>query len=340
MIIYYAGLGLIFLLFSIILIFLLKSKISNNIYKISYLISVLFLSIGLIGGGYYFYGALQPLRSLYAYREIHDLLETLQKTNTTTAESIDHALASLYLNLPQTEYVHAKMGEVYLALNLPYKAQRAYQQALKIKVENRDYLYGFYYAESLNNHGKLSEQSIQALYKLIDVFPKDNGFFNLLAVHCFQTADYGLAIQYWEKIQSDNSDEANLIQSMVSRATLMLGKETENSPKIELTIKWNDPNIQQYAALFISVKKPNEPMPVLVKKLRVPEDIQAGHLQSFTLSNLDVMNPERKLQKGQKWIIAVKGSMSGLADKSSEDKIVESKAILLDSNRLETEIIF
>ena len=302
--------------------------------------SAFFLSIGLIGGGYYFYGALQPLRSLYAYREIHDLLEKLQKSNTTTAESIDQALENLYTTLPQTEYVHAKMGEVYLALNLPYKAHIAYQQALKTKVENRDYLYGFYYAESLNSHGKLSEKSEQVLYKLIDLYPKDNGFFNLLAVHCFQTANYGRAIQYWEKIQSDNPDEANLIQTMVSRAKLMLGQEIDNSPTIELTIKWDHPNIEQYAALFISVKKPNEPMPVLVKKLRVPEDIQPGQSQIFTLSNLDAMNPQRKLQNGQKWVIAIKGSMSGLADKSNEDKVVESQAILLDSNKLETKIIF
>lgn len=340
MVIYYVGLGLIFLFFIIILFFLLKPKISNNIYKISYLITALCLSLSLIGGGYYFYGALQPLRSLYAYRDIHDLLEKLQKNNATTAESIEQALESLYPTLPQTEDVHAKMGEVYLALNLPYKAQLAYQQALKIKIENRNYLYGFYYAESLNYHGKLSEKSKQALYKLVDMYPKDNGFLNLLAVDCFQTADYAHAVHYWEKIQSDNLDETSLIQTMVSRAKLMSGQEMANSPTIELTIKWDHPNILQYAALFISVKKPNESMPVLVKKLSIPEDVQPGKSQVFTLSNLDAMNPERTLQKGQQWIISVKGSMSGLADRSTEDKIVESQAILLDSNRLETKIIF
>lgn len=334
MIIYYAGLGLIVLFFLSLLIFLLKK------WKKIYLISAMVLFLSLIAGGYYFFGALQPLRSLYAYRDIHELLEKLQKNNTVTAESIDKALTELYPTLPQTEYVHAKMGEVFLALNLPYQAQIAYQNALKIKVENRDYLYGFYYAESLTYHGKLSTKSEQALNKLIKIYPKDNGFLNLLAVHCFQTADYTHAIQYWERIQSDSPDEASLIQSMVSRAKLMLGQKLNNSPIIELTIKWDLPNIQQYAALFISVKKPGESMPVLVKKLSVPEDIHPGKSQLFTLSNLDAMNPERQLQKGQKWVIAVKGSMSGLADKSTEDKIVESQAILLDSNKLETKIIF
>lgn len=334
MVTYYAGLGLIVLFFLIMLIFLMKST------KKIYLISAMVLFISLIGGGYYFYGALKPLRSLYAYRDIHELLEKLQKNNATTAESIDKALTELYPTLPQTEYVHAKMGEVFLALNLPYQAQKAYQNALKIKIENRDYLYGFYYAESLTHHGNLSEKSEQTLSKLITLYPKDNGFLNLLAVHCFQTADYAHAIQYWERVQSDNPDEASLIQAMVSRAKIMLDKKLNDSPIIELTIKWDHPNIQQYAALFISVKKPGESMPVLVKKLNIHQDIQSGKSQIFTLSNLDAMNPERQLQKGQKWVIAVKGSMSGLADKSIEDKVVESQAILLDSNKLETKIIF
>ncbi len=336
MVIYYAGLSLIVLFFAIFLIFLRSSTKKNYLMNMS----TFLLFMGLTGGGYYFYGASQPLRSLYAYRDIHDLLEKLKNSPDVTAESIEQSLTDLYPTLPQTEYVHAKMGEVYLALNLPYNAQIAYQKALKIKVENRDYLYGFYYAESLSHHGKLSDKSVQTLSKLIDLYPKDNGFFNLLAVHFFQTADYAHAIQYWEKIQSDNPDEANLIQVMTDRAKLMLGKKISDSPTVELTIEWAHPNIHQYIALFISVKQPGNPMPVLVKKLNVPKDIQPGKSQIFTLSNSDAMNPERILQTGQKWVIAVKGSMSGIADKSRDDKIVETQAILLDSNKLETKIIF
>ncbi len=338
MLIYYLGLSFIFLLFLIIVIFLLKLNYSK--YQWGYFAAAIFLSGSVVCFGYYHIGGIKPLKSLYAYREIHDLLTTLQKSEKTTSESVEHALVKLYDSLPQTEYVHAKMGEVYLALNFSERAQMAYQQAVTINTQNRDYLYGFYYAQSLNSHGELPDKSVQALLKLIEIFPKDNGFLNLLAVHHFQTTQYAKALAYWHKIQTENREEAHLIQTMILRSQTLLGQTAEDSPNINLTIKWLYPDIQKFPVIFIVAKYPGEAMPVLVKKLLVSQDIQWGQEQAFILSNLDAMDSSRKMRKGQKLIISVRGSKSGRADKSSEDKIVESQALLLDSDKLEAKIIF
>lgn len=342
MIIYYLGLSFIFLLFLMVVFFLLKTNHVNQSgqYKGLFSSCVLVVSAIVVGYGYYHLGAMTPLKSLYAYRDIHDLLTTLQKSEKTTSDSIEHALNTMYDTLPQTEYVHAKMGEVYLALNFRAEAQMAYQQAVTINPQNRDYLYGFYYAQSLNSHGELPDKSVQALVKLIDVFPKDNGFLNILAVHYFQSAQYKNAIEYWKKIKADNAEEANLIQEMVLRANTLQGNTVHNTPSIKLTIKWAYPGIKKYPVIFIVAKYPNQSMPVLVKKLLVSQDIQFGQEQVFMLTNQDAMDPNRKITKGQKLIISVRSSITGSVDKTSEDKVVESQALLIDSDKLDTKIIF
>ena len=286
-----------------------------------------------MGGGYYYYGAITPLKSLYAYREIHDVLERLQKKSNISPANIDLALSELYPTLPQTEFVHAKMGEVYLALNLFSEAKMAYQQALKINGTNRDYLYGVYYAESLMHQGKLAQSSVQVLTKMRESFPKDNGILNLLAVNSFQTNQYDQAINYWKQIESSSIEEISLIQEMINRALI-------NLPHIKLKIQWHDPHIKKYPVIFLVVKHPNHAMPILVKKLVLGPEVLPGQTQEYILSNHDAMDPHHGISAGQKLKILVRGSVSGLADKSNADKIVASRDFVLKAEALETKIIF
>jgi cytochrome c-type biogenesis protein CcmH/NrfG len=217
MLIYYFGLSFIFLFFLMVVLFLFQYKKYTKL-QWGYLSGILILSMAVMGLGYYQYGAVHKLNALYAYREIHDLLMHLQNEKNRSPQSVEQALTSLYQRLPQTEQVHAKMGEVYLALNSPLPAESAYQRALAINPLVREYAYGLYYAKSLQNHGILAVSSVNALIKLMEQFPKDNGMLNLLAVHSFQTKQYKQAIKYWTKIRTDDQDEENLIQVMITRA--------------------------------------------------------------------------------------------------------------------------
>jgi cytochrome c-type biogenesis protein CcmH/NrfG len=217
MLIYYFGLSFIFVFFLMVVFFLFQFKKYTKLQWL-YISIMLIISSSVMGLGYYYFGATTALRSLYAYREIHNVLSSLQVKNNTSPEFVEEELTRLYQRLPQDEQVHAKMGEVYLALNLPIKAENAYQRALKIRPLVRDYAYGFYYAQSLHFHGVLPVSSVQALIKLTEQFPKDNGLLNLLAVNSFQTKQYSRAIEYWEKIRSEDLEEARLLQEMIARA--------------------------------------------------------------------------------------------------------------------------
>jgi tetratricopeptide (TPR) repeat protein len=337
MVIYYIGLIFVFLLFFIVLFCVLKINKTSRVY----FILLMTLVTGVMGFGYYYFGALKPLKSLYAYREIHDLLIGLQNKPNISPEFVDKSLSDLYDNLPKTEYVHAKMGEVYLALNMPVKAQSAYEKAIILNNQNRDYAYGFYYSQSLSYQGELPEKSVQALERLLAVYPKDNGLLNLLAVNYFQSKQFEKAVLYWQKIRSDNPEESQLIQEMIGRAKTQLGQPMLGiSPSIKLTVKWASPELKKYPVIFLVVKHPNQAMPILVKKLSVSQDIVLGTEQQFILSNQDAMDPNQGLKLGQKLIVSVRGSISGLAGKSTQDKIVESQALLLNANQIETQIIF
>lgn len=330
---FYIGLVLFFLFFLVILFFLLRPTCFSKIA----LIGVVSISSGV---GYYYYGAMIPLKSLYAYREVHSLLQTLQKNSKTRQETVDQELSTLYNKLPQTEYVHAKLGELYLALNLSIKAEAAYQKAMDINKNNREYLYGYYYAQSLNHHGILPEKSIQALLKLIELYPEDNGFLNLAAVNYFQTKQYEQSIKYWKDIRSKNPEEARLIQFMLEQAKKQMGQTLISSPSIKIRVKWNYPEIKKYAVVFLVVKYPNDVKPILVKKLRVDQDIVAGQEQAYILSNQDTMDSTRTLEKGKNVIVSLRGTISGIADKATQDKVVESQALLLNQDQLELKIIF
>lgn len=225
MLVYYLGLFFIFSLFLGCLLIFIEYKKYTKL-QLSFITSMSFIAMTVMGVGYYRYGALQELQSVYAYREIQFLLSDLQKNSKASSVEIEKSLSDLYQHLPQIELVHSKMGEVFLAANCPIQAEKAYAAALKINTTNREYRYGFYYAQSLRYQGILPSSTERELTNLVLQYPKDNGFLNLLAVNSFQTKRYEKAIDYWKKIESNNPEEMSLIQQMIVQAQSQLDQAT------------------------------------------------------------------------------------------------------------------
>ncbi len=311
-----------------VLLFILFKKGADCSWLTS-MITSLVLSLG--GFGLYsVWGSLHLVNTQKSYEYLMQTLADLKDMPELTEKDVSEALAKAEQSIEPHPMLWEKMGQIYQSLSWHDKSVESLEKAYDLNPNDVDLMRQLAYARSMLNRGKIEENDLMLITKILSLNPDDAPTLNLLAMNAFQRGQYEAALDFWEDIQARTDakgigNEALNRAIYQSRLKLGLVQPVEIKADIQILDGVDTSELSQDTPVFVAVKSPEGGPPLAVKKLT----LQALPT-TITLDGSDTMMGAQLEQGTQVVILArIARSMDPIARPGDIEGV--SEPIVLDT---------
>src|SRR5690606_28644514 len=139
------------------------------------------LFCGACFGLYHRYGSAESLSAYVATESLYQALRDIRDSEHVSYLNVAEKLKRFEITLPDNHYAWAKLGDVYLNLQMYTEALNAYEKAEVFAAGDEVYFAKAQqaYALSFIHSGKLNEQALRLIDEVLSQYPSHRGALNL-----------------------------------------------------------------------------------------------------------------------------------------------------------------
>jgi cytochrome c-type biogenesis protein CcmH len=218
-------LGLLyFLIASLLLVFLAIATIPVFLYKRKIAFKHLSVDIGIFSVAitllpviaiflYAQWGASQQLAQFYAISKVAATMQQKQGGKLEVKEVIAKLVG--YLNVhPNDAKGWYLLGRLYLDQNAIAKASESFKHSLANDPQNTEVMAQYAQALYLNDHHRLTPETMALIQKVLTEDSKNATLLNLLAMDAFTHRRYAVATTYWKRLRSQYPEDSQAFRSL------------------------------------------------------------------------------------------------------------------------------
>lgn len=238
-----------------------------------YPVKSVFFSVCFIGsalGLYYCWGASSELLH---YDALQTVTRSLQKMTTLSQkEAILKEFSILEHKVTYSHVAIAHVGNLYSELGLFERSIQAYEKALALVPEQKEYQLQWIYNHSRLNNGKLPIAVREFAQNLLQHDPSQKELVNLLALDDYRQQRYEEAVKQWQWLLASDQQLSEAKQAILTKAIDNAQQQigTISSPvvfriRVDLAAEFKS-QLRDQQIVFIYVKDPQQSRPIAVVK--------------------------------------------------------------------------